>query len=218
MSFTTANTVGIVPVRRAISGDADQMLGTIPIDNASAALSTGSFYVNDWTRDGSTALASLTRPTTARDVVVFSVQTGQVTPLFSSPASEIQPRFSPDDRRVAYASNETGRWEVFVETFPRSQFRRQISTAGGSQPVWRGDGQELFFLAPDGKLMSVPVPPGNLWGPAGAQPLFQTRMRATYAPYPLNYDVTADGQRFLINDVRPDTGPIISVITNWRVR
>jgi hypothetical protein len=86
--------------------------------------------------------------------------------------------------------------------------------------VWRRDGQELFFLAPDGKLMAVSVTPGA----AGAkfvrgtpQPLFQTRMRQTYAPWPVNYDATADGRRFLMNAVQPGTGPTISVVVNWKL-
>lgn len=152
---------------------------------------------------------------TGRDIVAFAVGNDGVTAIVQTTASEIQARFSPDNRWIAYASNETGRWEVFVETCPPSGPRWQVSTHGGSQPVWRRDGKELFFVAPDGKLMVASVTPGPTFVRRNPRALFQTRMRPTYAPYPFNYDVTSDGQRFLIDSVRPGTGPTISVIVNW---
>jgi eukaryotic-like serine/threonine-protein kinase len=138
--------------------------------------------------------------------------------VFQTAAFEIQPRFSPDSRWIAYASNESGRWEVFVESFPPSGPKKQVSMDGGSQPVWRRDGRELFFLAPDARLMAISVTPGATLPFAGGTPqaLFQTRLRPTYAPWPVNYDVTPDGQRFLMNAVRPDTGPTISIVVNWK--
>lgn len=116
---------------------------------------------------------------------------------------------------MAYSSNETGRWEVFVEPFPVTGRRHQVSTDGGSQPVWRKEGGELFFAAPDGNLMSVNIRPGQTFTAGPPQVLFQTGMRPTYAPYPTSYDVSADGQRFLIDAVRPETAPTISIVTNW---
>jgi hypothetical protein len=90
-----------------------------------------------------------------------------------------------------------------------------VSVDGGSQPIWRRDGSELFFLAPDSRLMATAVTGGAAFARDAPKPLFQTRMRATYAPYPWNYDVTADGNHFLIDGVRPDTGPNISMVVNW---
>ena len=160
-------------------------------------------------------MISISGETTGRDIWAFSFDTDRVTPVVQSTAYEIQGRFSPDGRWIAYASNETGRWEVFVETFPPSGSRWQLSTDGGSQPIWRRDGKELFFLAPDRKLMAVPVTSGATFIRGSPHALFETRMRPTYAPYPVNYDVTSDGQRFLIDSVRPDTGPTISIVVNW---
>jgi hypothetical protein len=157
----------------------------------------------------------MSRSATGRDIVAMSVETGQVTPLFHTAAFEVQPRFSPDGRWIAYASDKRGRWEVFVEPFPPSGTRSQVSNDGGSQPVWRRDGTELFFLAPDGKLVSVAVTLGSKCSYDTLRALFQSRMRPTYPPFPLDYDVTSDGQRFLINSARPDTGPTISLVTNW---
>jgi hypothetical protein len=78
--------------------------------------------------------------------------------------------------------------------------------------LWRGDGRELFFLAPDRKLMAVPVTPGATFARGMPSALFETRMRPTYPPYPVTYDVTPDGQRFLLDSVRPGTGPNISIV------
>jgi hypothetical protein len=158
---------------------------------------------------------SLSAPATSRDIVLLSVDTGEITPLMRTPADEIQARFSPDGRWIAYASDETGRWEVFVEPFPVSGTRSQVSRNGGSQPVWRRDGTELYFLGPDSMLMSAAVMPGAAFSHDTPRPLFQTRMRPTYPPFPVDYDVTANGQRFLISSARPDTGPVISIVANW---
>lgn len=213
--FTSLDDKGLVFFRRpANAGDAEQQLGTVPLVDPNPL--GGNFYANDWTRDGRTALVSLTPGPTARDVFAFSAETQRLTPLFHTPNIEIQPRFSPDDRWVSYSSNEGGRWEVYVEPFPPSGARNQVSVDGGSQPVWRQDGKELLFLAPDGQLMAVSVTPGADWVRARPQPLFQTRMRPTYAPYPTRFDVTDRGRRFLIDQVRPGTGPTISLVTNWR--
>lgn len=83
--------------------------------------------------------------------------------------------------------------------------------------MWRRDGSELFFVAPDGKIMSVEVSSAPTFSTTAPKPLFQTRIRPTYPPYPLNFDVSPDGQRFLVEGVRPETGPTISVIVNWPI-
>ncbi len=188
------------------------MLGEVRIADA------GNFQASDWSREGSTALVSVTEPDTGRDIMVFSTATGRTRPFVIGRGTQVQPRFSPDERWVAYTSNETGRWEVFVESFRVPGSRHQVSISGGSQPVWRRDGTELFFVAPDAKLMAMTVTPGERWVPANPRALFATRMRPLYAPYPHTYDVSPDGQRFLMREVRPGTGPVISIVTNWQTQ
>jgi Tol biopolymer transport system component len=163
--------VGTLPI--AGPGDKDQRDGTLPIAGPGGL---GNYYATDWTRDGRTALVSITAPVTARDIAAFSAENSRLTALFHGAAYEIQARFSPDNRWIGYASNETGRWEVFVEPFPPSGSRRQVSADGGSQPRWRQDGKELFFLAPDGKLMVASVSPGAAFAPGRPQALFQAGM------------------------------------------
>jgi eukaryotic-like serine/threonine-protein kinase len=103
-----------------------------------------------------------------------------------------------------------------VDSFPVPSRKSQVSRSGGSQPVWRENGEELYFLAPDSKLMSAAIKIGTTFSSDTPRPLFQTRMRPSYAPYWVDYDVTSDGRRFLINGARPDTGPVISVVANWK--
>jgi eukaryotic-like serine/threonine-protein kinase len=218
--FTSATPDGrpVVMRRAASGGEREQVLGTLPSGMEPPVRQLGgpgNYYATDWSRDGRTALITLSTTGTGRDIYQLSVETGQFTPLIQTPALEVQARFSPDNRWIAYASNETGRWEVFVEAFPQSGSRWQVSTDGGSQPIWRRDGKELFFVAPDRKLMAVSVAAGETFVRGTPRALFETRMRPTYAPYPVNYDVTADGQRFLIDAVVPNTGPTISIVTNW---
>ena len=118
-----------------------------------------------------------------------------------------------DGRWIAYESNETGRVEVFVQPFPGPGRNWQISTSGGTVPQWRGDGREIFYLAPDNRLMAVPVkldastPAVDAGIPVA---LFPVRPGTFYA-------ATPDGQRFLINTpVDEATASPITVVLNWK--
>jgi len=91
----------------------------------------------------------------------------------------------------------------------------QISTAGGSQPAWRADGKKIFFVAPDGTMMVVPIETGaDFFRPGTPKPLFRTRL--DFDPSRRQYDVSPDGQRFLLNQRLPYTGESpITVVVNW---
>jgi Tol biopolymer transport system component/tRNA A-37 threonylcarbamoyl transferase component Bud32 len=150
MLFTSFEKGSFALFRRPASGtERERLAGVIP-DTEGVVL--GNLRATDWSGDRRIALISTTGETTGRDIAAFSLETGRATPLLHGTADEIQGRFSPDSRWIAYSSNETGRWEVFVESFPPSAGRWQVSTDGGSQPIWRSDGRELFFLAPDRRL------------------------------------------------------------------
>src|SRR5262245_8015253 len=126
-------------------------------------------------------------------------------------------QFSPDGRWVAYASNESGKWEIHVAPFPGPGGNWKVSTGGGSEPRWRRDGKELFYLAPDGKLMAVNLKEGPTFDADVARPLFQTRMRPHISSEDLySYDVSPDGQRFLLNtEIGEVTSPPLTVVLNW---
>ena len=143
--------------------------------------------------------------------------------------TELDGSISPDGRWLLYSTIPSSRREVLVQSVPKEAGgsakavgKWQVSNAGGSQPMWRGDGKEIFFLAPDGMMMAVRVESGeNFFRSGASKPLFQTRLE--FAPrinseglYMRQYDVTPDGQRFLLNQHVADASDApITVIVNW---
>ncbi len=137
---------------------------------------------------------------------------------------EIQGQLSPDGRWLAYASNESGRYEVYIRTFPEAGGKWQVSAAGGVQPRWRRDGRELYYVAPDARLMAVPIrlAPDTHTPEAGAPAaLVPTRLAAggnlagTGFLSRAQYAVAADG-RFLMNIADDDTvTSAITIVQNW---
>jgi eukaryotic-like serine/threonine-protein kinase len=120
---------------------------------------------------------------------------------------------SPDERWVAFNSNESGRWEVYVAAFPAFTEKRQVSTTGGCQPLWRKDGKELFYLTMDGKLMAAEVKSGAALQTGIPQMLFQSR--TTVSPIYIQYCATADGKKFLIRDPAGEDVAPFTVVLNW---
>lgn len=126
-------------------------------------------------------------------------------------------QFSPDGKWVTYASNESGKWEIYVTSFPVAHGKWRVSTTGGEQPRWRGDGKELFYLSSDGKMMAAPVTTGAKFDSGTPVALFPATPRQRAARTELFvYDVSRDGQRFLINTQvkQAETQPM-SVVLNW---
>lgn len=128
---------------------------------------------------------------------------------------------SPDSRWMAYGSTESGRYEVYVRSFPTPGGKWQISKDGAVTPRWRGDGKELFYYAADGQLMAVPIKATESALDLGtAVPLFPPRaLNGPTTPngFRAQYDVTRDGQRFLLNvpAEQDTTPPSITVVVNW---
>jgi Tol biopolymer transport system component/predicted Ser/Thr protein kinase len=132
------------------------------------------------------------------------------TTLLESQFANDLPRVSPDERWVAYQSNESGRWEIDLATFPAFADKRQISVNGGCQPIWRKDGKELFFLTPDGKLMAADVKAPHVGVPHA---LFQ--IPSTVVPVNVEYAVSGDGKKFLLREPVDDNNDSIGVVLNW---
>jgi Tol biopolymer transport system component len=170
----------------------------------------------DWSTDGRFAVY---RESPSNDLWALPLD-GDRTPiaLTESPgAQETQAQISPDSRWLAYVSNESGRDEVYVQRFPDGGGKRQVSPAGGAAPRWRPDGTELFYIAPDSYLMAVDVRGTASLELGSPTQLFRrtTYLDASNASVGGVLDVSADGQRFLIN-VRADelTAPIM-IVGNW---
>jgi eukaryotic-like serine/threonine-protein kinase len=133
-------------------------------------------------------------------------------PIAATPAVETLGQVSPNGRYVAYMSDESGRFEIYVTTFPEPAARWQVSQNGGREPRWERDGKELFFFAPDNRLMVAEVKTASGSFEIGAiRPLFQSRQMGIS----FRYDVAKDGQRFLVNaGLKDDLSPI-TLVTNW---
>jgi len=163
-------------------------------------------------------------PKTGRDIWVLPMDgmtDRKPVPFLRSKFDEFQGQLSPDSHWMAYTSDESGQREVYVQPFPSGEGKTKISTAGGEQPRWRGDGKELFFVNGDGKMMAVSmkVTAGTkpFIEPGTTQALFEVRLaRAPTSPL-FEYDVTADGKRFLLDTVGGDAAspPVLNVVVNW---
>jgi Tol biopolymer transport system component/DNA-binding winged helix-turn-helix (wHTH) protein len=170
----------------------------------------------DWSADGRYLLYRQIGPQTSHDI--FVLPTGGGRKPFSylqTPAMENGAAFSPDGRWIAYASDESGRVEVYVESFPTHGGKRQISPGGGSGPRWRADGKELYYHSLDGKLMAVSVTNGGETLATGT-PTALFSFRPAGAPTVPSYTATRDGQRFLLSAI-VDTvpGAPLSVVQDW---
>jgi hypothetical protein len=136
-------------------------------------------------------------------------------PLLQTPFSESLGAFSPDGRWIAYVSDESGRPEVYVQTFPVSTSKWRVSTSGGTQPRWRRDGKEIFYLAPDSRLLAVTVTAGSSFEAGIPAALFEIGATPGMG-LRHQYCVTSDGERFLVVRATEtqETSPI-TIVLNW---
>jgi hypothetical protein len=175
------------------------------------------FNLTDWSRDGRFVLNTLITVETRDDIWVLPVTAdGRLapdvpqTPYLRTPDSESGGRFSPEPtpRWVAYQSNESGRAEVYVQSFPEPRGPHRISTDGGTAPQWGPDGRELFYRSASGKVMVVNVTLGSDTIAASAPRELFTIPSESF------FEVAPDGQRFLVNVPDPTPHPL-TVIVNW---
>jgi Tol biopolymer transport system component len=203
--------------RKAANGDGPEELMFEPEGRSIAATPLA------WSPDSRFLVyTSSTQPVTLqRNELWLLPLTGDRTPapFLQSPFNVLQGRLSPDSRWMAYVSNESGRNEVYVRPFPSGEGKRQISLNGGSDPAWRGDGGELFYLAANQDMMVVTFEKGSILKTSPPARLFGTGM-ATGLINPVytrnQYVVAADGRRFLINQAAALPSPI-TVVLNWTV-
>jgi Tol biopolymer transport system component len=199
--------------------------GSVLIRKAASGAGTGTVVFEDKTN--TLVPLSWSRNSFLLYEIVFSARSGKlgVVPVTGEPKSymfldsqfsEIPAQFSPDGRWIAYVSDQSRQKEVYVTSFPRRGAVRQISTSGGDFPRWKSDGRELFYLTPDA-LMSAALSVKDEQVEVGQiTKLFDARWSpSTRSPY----DVTADGQRFLVNVFEPGTTPApITIVTNWTAK
>ena len=168
-----------------------------------------------WSRDGRYIAFSSRGKETKWDIWILpTFGDKKPIPFLKTGFEEAVPVFSPDGRYLAYQSNESGRNEIYVQSFPGRGGKWQVSTAGGSDPTWRSDGKEIFYRAADQKLMGVEVTTGDTFQAGVPKPLLVARVQA--GPARNKYLAAADGQRFLL--VAPlgrDAMTPTTVVLNW---
>ena len=175
---------------------------------------------DDWSRDGQFLLYTEVAPDTGSDLWILPVTPegrlspgGKPRPFIRERFDQTEGRFSPDDRWVAYQSDESGRSEIYVRSFPDPREKLRISTGGGVFPKWGAGGRELFYQSPDGKLMVVALKPsGTTLDVSLPRELFTLPIGL---PPPNIYDAAPDGQHFLVGDIAASPEPL-NVIVNWQ--
>jgi Tol biopolymer transport system component len=201
-----ANGANIV-LKRATGLEADKKAFTSPTATMDDVIP------NSWTRDGQQVL--FTRQTAAGEYLeIVPIGGGQATRILNGNGSQRNGQISPDGKWLAYASDESGAWEIYVTSFPGTAGKWQVSRGGGSEPRWRGDGKEIFYVSPGGILTAVPVDAAGTFVTGTPVPLFQVHVRAQISSTDVfSYDVTKDGKRFLVNRyVKPEHVAPLSVV------
>jgi Tol biopolymer transport system component len=181
--------------------------------------------LEDWSPDGRTLLCSRPSEKTTTGVQELWLLPldgdRKPRPFLQTGFRVVNGQFSPDGQWIAYESNDSGRFEIYVQPFPGSGERVQISTTGGAQARWRRDGRELFYIALDGRLTAVSVKSssdGRRLDVGTATPLFTTHVQTGVVQGGGNkqqYVVAEDGQRFLVSTAAEERTTPISVILNW---
>ena len=173
----------------------------------------------DWSPDGKFLMYYVPHPTSGTDLWVLPPETNVPFVFLKTEANELWGQFSPDGRWIAYQSNETGRYEIYVRPFSTQGGAIPISTAGGVYPRWSPDGKELYFIGPDAKMMAASIRAKTTMVDAGVpSPLFQTRRvggGSNVIGRGHQYDVARDG-RFLINVDAESGAPPITLLMNWK--
>jgi serine/threonine protein kinase len=176
--------------------------------------------VYDWSRDGRYILYMSLGIRGGADLWLFDVKERTAKPFLATPVNESQGQFSPDGRWVAYSSEESGRYEVYVRSFAGSN-KFMVSANGGGQPRWRGDGKELYYATAEGKMMAVAVKStADSFEYETPKALFESRALAGASgsgPQGYLYDVTRDGHRFLVIQ-HGDSGEPLTLVMNWPTR
>jgi Tol biopolymer transport system component len=169
----------------------------------------------DWSSDGRFVVYNEidAKKKAGWDLGFYSVAEKKSSLFLATPVNEANGRFSPDGRWLAYTSDESGRYEVYVRPFPGHGGKWQISAAGGGQPVWNRNGKEILYVSADNKLMAVDVKADSGFEASTPRALFDVHFKSATG---WRYDISPDGQRFLVNTVVGEVkANPITLVLNW---
>ena len=199
--------------RKGASGDLYVMRADQP-GSEELLLATESAKVADsWSPDGRSLIFEVATPQNRQDLWLLPLEGDRKpVPFLATPFSEHNARFSPDGRWVAYTSDVSGTLEVYVRAVRESGATWRVSNHGGQTPVWRGDGREIYYLAPDGTLMAAPVKDATPFQTETPTPLFKIAVAESPDH---QYDVFPDGKRFVVNQQISSKEEPINVLLNW---
>jgi serine/threonine-protein kinase len=172
-------------------------------------------FPQSWSPDGQLLAITEWNPDSMRDLWILDLNDPEeIRPIVNTPYDEHSPVFSPDGQWLAYVSDESGRNEIYVESYPRGRGRWLTSAGGGTEPVWSSDGRELFYRNAN-RMMVAPVQYQPSFSSGTPRPLFEKAFKSGVCDL-LSYDVTADGQEFLMIERRLDLAPNqLNVVLDW---
>ena len=199
--------------RKGASGDTYVMRADQPGSEELVSATAATKTPESWAPDGRSLMINVTTPQNRRDLWLLPLE-GDRKPLpyLATPFNESNARFSPDGRWVVYTSDVSGASEVYVRPFRESGATWRVSNRGGQTPAWKGDGREIYYLAPDGMLMAARVTGAAPFQTEAPAPLFKIAVPEFIDP---QFDVFADGQRFLVNQQISSKEEPINVLVNW---
>lgn len=181
-------------------------------------LTTGEYgqRPGSWYSNGKTVAFVDSHPDSRWDISLLDVSSGRVTPFLNSKFEEWYPEFSPDGRWMAYTSDESNRQEVYVRPFPGPGMKQQVSSEGGSEPLWARDGRQLFYLRPN-QVWVVDVRTDG--GLAASKPRLLFEKPGYSSGWPIRtYDLSLDSQRFLMvkrEQNKPTPVTAMNLVLNW---
>jgi serine/threonine protein kinase len=182
------------------------ILGANPADD---------IFANSWSIDDKQILCTYQTPSGSH-LTLVQLSAGSMTKLDLAKGNQANGQISHDGKWLAYASDDSGQWEVYVTTFPGAVGKWQVSRGGGTEPRWRADGKEIYYIAPGGMLTAVGVSSEGTFATAQPVPLFQFHGRAPISSTDtFSYDVTSDGSKFVVNRyVKPDHVDPLTIVLN----
>ena len=213
----SADGTGVVFTSRRVQGTTDVLLRPIMGQGNDEQLLLRSREMKlsgDWSHQDKSFVYVTSDPSTRLDLWVMPPQ-GPARPFLNSTSNEMQPRLSPDGKWIAYTSDESGSWEVYVQSFPAGGAKRAISVGGGAEAQWTKEGREIVYLTPDGTMMSAEITAAQALEPGRPKILFRVPLNGDITRYRNHYAVTSDGQRFLIDTADESTREPITVVVNW---